>query len=677
MRWIFRILGVIVLVIVLSVAVLFAIPSERIAEIATSRLEQSLQRSVTISGDVRPTLYPILGVRAEGLEIGNPDWAEADGPLITADALAVGVALTPLFSGQVQIEEAILESPNIVLVRAADGRESWDFAQNGAETSEAATQDAEQGSGSAIASLGFDEARITNGALRFIDRTSGTDFAVSALDLTVSMPSAAAEGAAEFSALVNGQSLLGSAQIGSVAGLLDGAVQPITATLAWEGGQAAIDGIAGLNPLVFDAATQIDARDFGPLAALAGAQMPALPQGLGRESIGLVGQLVLAPEGSVHLREGQIELDGRTFEAAVDVYQGETRPRVRGTLRGGSLDLSALTGSTAADGGTNSGGGASGWPRDAIDLSGLFAVDAELVLGLGVLDFGYLETSNIDLSMTLDNGRMVLALARADAYGGSLSGDMVLNGRGGTSLRGDLAFRGVQLQPLLSELADFERLSGSGDIAVQFLGSGNSLQAIMDGLEGAGSVTFGQGAIEGFDLAGMIRNFDTGYQGEGQRTVYDSVTASFAITRGVLQNDDLLLSAPWGGVTGSGQANLGGQSLDYRVIPRVERGESGLSVPILITGPWADLSFRPDLAFLAEQELAAERERLEAEARARLDEERERLEQEARDRVQEEVGQALGVEVTDETTTEQIQDSLEDRLRQEAEQQLRNLFQRD
>lgn len=678
MRWIVRLLGAVILVAVLGVAVLFAIPSERIAEIATSRLEQSLQRRVVISGDVRPTLYPILGVRAEGLEIGNPDWAEADGPLITADALAVGVALTPLFSGQIQIEEAILEGPDITLVRAADGRESWDFSQATADVAadqpEAA---AAEGSGSAIASLGFDEARISDGAMRYIDRSTGTDIVVTELDLTLSMPSAAAQGAAAYSARVNGQRLSGNVQIESVAGLLDGEVQPISLRVEWDGGTAVMDGVAGLDPLVLDAQTEIDASDFSPLAALAGTQLAPLPAGLGRDSVGVSGQVVLAPEGSVHLRDGQIELDGRQFDAALDLYQGDERPRLRGSLSGASMDLSALTGSDAAQGGSSSGGGASGWPRDPIDLSGLFAVDAELVLGLGVLDFGYLETSNIDLRATLDNGRMVMSLSRADAYGGTLSGEMVLNGRGGNSMRGDLAFRGVQLQPLLTELADFERLSGSGDIAVQFLGSGASLQAIMESLDGGGSITFGQGAIEGFDLAGMIRNFDAGYRGEGQRTVYDSVTATFAIAGGVLQNDDLLLSAPWGGVSGAGRADLGGQTLEYRVIPTVTRGENGLSVPILIRGPWADLSFRPDLEFLAEQELAAERERLEAEARARLEEERDRLEQEARERVQEEVGQALGVDVNSETTTEEIQDSLEDRLRQEAEQQLRNLFQRD
>jgi hypothetical protein len=56
------------------------------------------------------------------------------------------------------------------------------------------------------------------------------------------------------------------------------------------------------------------------------------------------------------------------------------------------------------------------------------------------------------------------------------------------------------------------------------------MATIMSGLQGQGDFAFGAGAILGFDLAGMIRNFDTSFRGEGARTVYDSVTANFVIS---------------------------------------------------------------------------------------------------------------------------------------------------
>lgn len=277
------------------------------------------------------------------------------------------------------------------------------------------------------------------------------------------------------------------------------------------------------------------------------------------------------------------------------------------------------------------------------------------------------------LRATLSAGRLVLALEQIEAFGGVTSGDVVVNGRNGLSMSADLAARSVALGALLEQLADYDRLEGRGDIAVQLLTSGNDMAALMRGLDGSGSITFGQGAILGFDLAGMIRNFDSSYRGEGQRTVYDSVTGGFTIVDGVLRNEDLLLSAPWGVVDGAGQADIGARTVEYRVIPRVMRaedGSGGLQVPILITGPWADLRFRPDLAWLAEQELAEDRARLEAEARERLDAERSRLEQSLRDRANE----VLDVQIEDGQSRDEIERSLEDRLREEAAERLQRLF---
>jgi AsmA protein len=171
----------------------------------------------------------------------------------------------------------------------------------------------------------------------------------------------------------------------------------------------------------------------------------------------------------------------------------------------------------------------------------------------------------------------------------------------------------------------------------------------------------------------MIRNFDTSFRGEGARTVYDSVSANFVISEGVVRNDDLLLDAPWGGVEGAGTVDLGARTVDYRVIPGVmrdEAGQAGIAVPVLISGPWSDLSFRPDLEYLAEQEFLEQRDRLAAEAEARLAEEQDRLEQDIRDRANE----LLGTEIEAGDTRDDIEDALTDRLSEETQNVLSRIL---
>ena len=115
----------------------------------------------------------------------------------------------------------------------------------------------------------------------------------------------------------------------------------------------------------------------------------------------------------------------------------------------------------------------------------------------------------------------------------------------------------------------------------------------------------------------MILNLDTSYRGEGQRTVYDSITASFAMEGGIVSNDDLEMRAAFGEMTGSGTVGVGQQVLDYTIVPGVltsEGTEDGVRVPLRIHGPWDNLAYSLDVEALAEQELSDEIEALEERA---------------------------------------------------------------
>ncbi|MEM7721891.1 MAG: AsmA family protein [Pseudomonadota bacterium] len=646
MRWVFRILGAIVVLVVLAFGALFVLPTERIASVAADRVSAMTGREVALNGDIRPTLWPHLGVRAESFSVGNPDWV-TDGPLIAAEALSVRVPWSAVFSGEIQVDQVTLVDPQITLVRAEDGRVSWSFDDGTADevvAEEAASPEAGR-------SFGLDRAMIENGRLLYRDETTGQSFDITGLMADVALP---ATGAAMVtaSAEINGSALSVEAGIDDLAGFLSGSLGAITAGLEWEGGTVSYDGRASLAPSA-EGQLSLEATDFGPLARLAGAAAPALPQGFGRDRVALTGQVTLANEGTAHLRDATATLDDTTLSLALDLIPGGDRPTIRGTVRSDAISLASLT----QGGGADAGGGAGGWPRDPTDVSGLFTADLDVALALGSVDLGVAQIAPVEARITNDAGRAVVDIDRIGAYGGTLTGQFVANGRGGLSVRTDLALSNVQLQPLMSAFAGYDRLQGTGNARLNVLGIGNNVASLMSSLEGTGSVNFGAGAILGLDIAGMIRNLDASFQGEGARTVYDSITASFAIAGGVMNNDDLVLDAPWGGVTGSGTVNLGAQTVNYRMIPGVLRGADGaadIQVPILVTGSWASPSIRPDLEFLARQELEAQAERLEEEVR-------ERVGSEVRDRVGDVLGDSVG-------------EGLEDQLLDGAGNALRGLF---
>jgi AsmA protein len=139
---------------------------------------------------------------------------------------------------------------------------------------------------------------------------------------------------------------------------------------------------------------------------------------------------------------------------------------------------------------------------------------------------------------------------------------------------------------------------------------------MVENLGGKGRVAFHNGAIVGINLAAMARNVTAAYQGYaigGERaTDFAELSGSFNIRNGVLTNDDLWLQAPVLRVAGRGQVNLPPRTLEYRLEPKAaptlegqggKREVAGLLVPVIISGPWHNLTFTPDLTSVARRAL--------------------------------------------------------------------------
>jgi AsmA protein len=419
------------------------------------------------------------------------------------------------------------------------------------------------------------------------------------------------------------------------------------------GASVSFDGRAGLSPPAAEGRLDLDLADAAAVFAALGRPAPDLPPGLGAST-----RITLAPEGSVHLRDATLRAGPNSVTGAADLTFDGPRPRLVAQLAAGRLDLGAMMASGGTAGGTT-GGATPGWPRTPIDASALGLLDADVSIAADGVNLGAVSLGRVNTGLTIDRARAVFDLREIGLYDGRITGEFVINARSGLSTGGNLRADDIGLLPLLRDTAGFERLAGTGAASLRFLAVGNSVDAMMRSLSGEGRIDLGAGEIIGFDLAGMLRTLDMGYMGDGNRTIYRAITASFAIAAGVLRNDDLTLDAARVTAAGEGVVDIGARTLDYRVTPVAladAEGTGGIRVPLLIRGAWDAPRFSIDLEGLAQQRLRAEREELEAEARARA-------EQEVIDR--------LGIEVQE---GERVEDAARRRLEQEATDQLRGLL---
>ncbi|MBU9697455.1 AsmA family protein [Rhodobacteraceae bacterium HSP-20] len=642
MRWLFRVVGGLVVLALLGMAALVLIPSDRVAALAVGQFEKVTGRKLVIEGAVKPTLWPVLGVETGRITISNADWSD-EGAMLTADALAIRIDAQALFGGAVRITGLELTRPEILIEKAEEGTGNWVFGgdQGGTATADMAGADTP---------FTLDQGVIRDGSIGYIDHATGRTVMLTGVDLEMRL--ASYDGPLEMSltAETGGGEIAADLTLGAFRTAYEGGVSPVTLSARAGKAQVDFDGRAGFMPLVAEGTLDADLADLAAVSALLGLERPALPQGFGAESVQVAGALTLTAEGSAHLRGGRIVLDGTAVTGDLDLTQGEARPKLVARLETGDL---AVARNVAGGSGAGEGGGAvatAGWSDRPIDLSGLGALDADLGLRAASLALGPVTMGPVAGRVTVDRARAVVTLDRAGAYGGTVTGDFVLNARKGLSVGGNLAFREISLQPMLTDLTGYGRLVGSGDLTLDFLGSGNSVDAIMRSLSGSGVLNLGAGAIEGLDIAGMIRTLDTGYVGEGQRTVFDSLSASFDMDGGDLFNRDLLMAGPVVSAEGAGRIGLGARDLEYRIRPTALRGADGtggISVPLWITGSWAAPNFALDLEALAQENLADEAAALEdglkAKAAEELDQqEGESLEDAARRKLQEELGQEAG-----------------------------------
>jgi AsmA protein len=647
MRWIVRAGLALVVLVVLAVAALFAIPSEKIAAIAVGKFNTLTGRELVISGSVRPSFYPQLGVTTGPVTMSNAAWSK-EGPMLQAEGLSIALDLPALIAGEIKITGIEAIAPRIVLERSSKGEENWVFGGSSGGTVSPETPGVGKG-------FTLDKAEISGGTILYADHKAGTRVELSQIDATATIPDYVGAAEVSLSAVINGQAFRAKADVAKFQDFLDGKLVGTDLDLTTGAANIAFKGRAAWATQEAEGALVADLADLKAIAALAGAQAPALPAGLGQSSVQVSGDVTHTAKGTAHLRKGAVVLDGSKLAVEGDYTPGK-RGKISGKITAGALNLASLSGGEG--GGASGGAQASGWPKDTIDVSGLAAIDAELALSAESLDLGMVKLGPTRALVTNERSRMVVDIAKASAYGGAISGNFVVNGRQSLSVSADLAFRGMDLQALLRDFGGYERLLGKGDLLVKVISGGPNVDTLMRRMEGSGSISLTRGQIVGLDIGGMLRRLDTSYVGSGQKTVFDALTASFVIGGGVLHNEDALLQSSDLVARGAGDVDLGARTQSYRIKATAlaeADGSGGLTAPLLVTGTWAKPKFALDLQALADDKLALEAAKVEAAVQAKKAE----LEAQARAKLESELG-----------VVQQDGESLQDAARRAAEQAL-------
>ncbi|MDQ2090137.1 AsmA family protein [Marimonas arenosa] len=635
MRWIIRMAMALVVAAVLLLGLVLLLPGEKIAGVALEQIRQALGRDVRLDGKAEISLLPTLRVRTGAVTVANAEWSDS-GPMLTAEGLLIAVETLPLLRGEIRVKSVELDAPVLLLERSRDGRANWDTKRGDAS--------ADGGGASEKAVQGIDKLELRNGKVTYADGVTGklrvysaVNASLSATDLrgraTLTLGFVTGEGKSA------GAPVVVTSRIDGLRPFVEGGTVPIEATLSAAQGELRFVGRANIGG---ELAGEINAElpRTAAFAAALGVPGVAPGRGLGQQLTG-GGKIVVTGGRKLALRDFQARLDHNRLTTDMDVDFGRDTPYVTARISAGELDFTRPQG----DGG-GAAQGQGGWSPDPIDAGILGLLDGQARLTLDSATFDGFRAGPSDIGITLERSRAVFALTQVAAYGGTLGGEFVINNRSGLSVGGKLTMRQVDAEAMLSDTAGITRLSGRFGGAVNFLGVGKSVQAIMDSLRGDGRMQMETGRISGIDLDRLMRSGEV----TSGTTIFDTLTATFTLDGGNLRNDDLKMVLPNIEATGKGRVGLGARDIDYLLIPVAlkARGGKGLAVPVRIRGPWSHPRYTPDMGAAVDLNLAEEKKALEDKAKAA---------------VQEKLEKELGVET-------QEGQSLEDAIKQKAEEEL-------
>jgi AsmA protein len=607
-------LGVVmVLVIGALVALPSLVPADRIKNEVVAQVKAATGRDLTIDGKVAVSAFPSLSVQVSNVALSNPPGFQSK-DLVRLGALDVQLKLIPILSGRVEIDSFVLVDPVITLEVDRHGKANWVFETGKPEAKPAAKAEAkpaDKTGGGGLGDLVLGDVRITNGRLSYIDGPGGTKEEVEAINLAIVLKSLDDPLSAKGSVKWHGKVVELALNVAKPRALIDGNSSATEISLGSDAVKLALKGEAsGGKAAGIKGDLDLSVPSVRGLVQWTTSK-PLEMAGSGLGPFSLKGKLS-AGGTKVALAQAAIAIDAIKANGDFAVDTGGARPALKGRLDIEMLDLNPyLPPEQPAKAGPAPSSGPAGWSDAPIDASGLKAADVDFALTVGGIKVQKLQVGKSALHLVIANGRMVADLTELALYKGAGKGRLAVDGsQPGVGLDADFALKNLAAEPFLTDAAGFERLSGTGNFDIQITSRGKTQRALVSALDGKGAVSFTDGAVKGINLAEMVRNVGSAFTGGGgsQKTDFAELGGTFTINDGILTNKDLALKSPLLRVEGSGTVELPPRTVHYRVEPKAvaslqgqgsKSDMGGLMVPVIVEGPWDNLSYKPDLAAMA------------------------------------------------------------------------------
>jgi len=580
-------------IVALGLALPFLIPADAYKTQIEAAVGRATGRPFTIRGALHFTLFPVPGVQADDVALANMPHGHAPA-MVTAGDVRVGVALSPLLGGRIEVSTIVLDRPVIALEVDAQGHANWTLPRaQGAAKSPAPPQWRFKAH--------FSGLKLVRGKITYDNARTGSHRKFDDVDAAVSLTAFDQPAALDATFDHGGHRVSVQAKLSTPALLLRDQPTNLDISVASDLLRARFNG--SVSPEGSGrGALDIEAPSARKAALWLGAK---LPETRGLNALSLRSNFH-GDNKTAELSDLKLTLDGATITGAVMLETGGTRPAIRGALQIDRLDINPYTEQPSSPRAPPRPRNSEEWSDKPITLGLLNKLDADVALDAGKLIVRKLAIDKAHIAVSLTDGRLKARLDPMTLYGGKGSAGLEVDASGALpAYHNTLRFELVALALFLTDSIGVRQIEGTGIIALDVSSRGDTARAIMGGLNGTGSIDFRDGRLRGVNLGKVARSIQhllgTSVNADSF-TDYADMGASFTLANGVLDSNDFHMAGPVLHASGAGTVDIGNRTIDFRMVPAttasVAHEKFDIGVPFHISGPWRHLRYRADVESL-------------------------------------------------------------------------------
>lgn len=668
--------GIALLVIVAAAIALplFVDPDDFKPQIA-QLVKEKTGRTLDIQGNIKLSVFPWLGVKLGTTALSNAPGFGAE-PFLRAESAELRVKLLPLLSKEVRMDTVVLHGFTLNLAKDKSGRSNWEDLATGSDTTDDKNPLAN------LAALAIGGVNITNAAVTYDDALAGTHYLIDDIqlrtgeladntpfDLTLDFMLASkqpamrlrfsAKGKGRFDAMQKHYELRDmviksqayapgndetpaftlSARLSAQLPQQTLALSDIKLSGHGMNGSGSLKGSRILDAPAFTGSLKL--AEFNPRTVLAALNIeaPATADTSVLTRAALESRLD-ATAKQLRLSNLKLQLDDSTGTGSLNISDlSQPRPAIALAINTIDLDryLPSVPEGAAPTAGSPASAAAAG--AGALPLEALRKLNLDATLRITSLKLRNLRVTDTLVTLAARAGDIRLNPMRAVLYQGKYEGNTRLDVRGNIPLLSlNESLSNIQAGPLLKDLYGKDRVTGLATFSAKLTAQGATPDALKRSLTGQAAFSFTDGAVKGINIARILRDAQAALKGGGtsqptsaapDQTEFSELRGTVTLVNGIAHNNDLSAKSPLLRIGGEGMADLVKEYMDYRVNVTVVgtlEGQGGreltdlkgVTIPVQIQGPFANLSYRPDLG-------AALSGRAKAKVEEKLEEQKQKL----------------------------------------------------